>query len=134
MKPLVLGFAGAAIVMLALDMLWLSTMAGLLYRPLIGEILLPDFRPVPAFLFYGLYLCGVVWFAVRPGLATRSIAAAALNGALFGLFAYGTYDLTNQATLKVWSTLITVADMGWGACLSAAAASAGTWLALRFGN
>jgi len=48
-----------------------------------------------------------------------------VNGALFGLFAYGTYDLTNQATLKVWSTTITLADMAWGATLTAIAASAG---------
>ena len=57
-------------------------------------------------MFYAIYIAGMVWFAVRPGLA-GGVPAALLNGALLGGLAYATYDLTNQATLKVWSTQIT---------------------------
>jgi uncharacterized membrane protein len=57
--------------------------------------------------------------------------AAALTGALFGLFAYATYDLTNFATLKVWSLRVTVLDIGWGALVTAAAASAGALAAIK---
>ena len=64
--------------------------------------------------FYALYLCGVVVFAVRPAFATGRLRTALVQGALFGLFAYGTYDLTNQATLKIWPTAITAADMSLG--------------------
>ena len=134
MKALLIGYLGSAVAMLVLDIVWLTTMAGLLYRPLIGEILLEGFRPLPAISFYALYLCGVVWFAIRPGLAAQSIGVAALNGALLGLFAYGTYDLTNQATLKTWSTVITLADITWGIVLSGIAAMAGTWAARKFGG
>jgi uncharacterized membrane protein len=48
-----------------------------------------------------------------------------LNGALFGFFAYATYDLTNMATLKVWSLQLTLVDMAWGTALTAMSASAG---------
>jgi uncharacterized membrane protein len=54
-----------------------------------------------------------------------------VSGALLGLVAYGTYDLTNQATLKTWSTTITLADMAWGSVLTALAASAGYLAASR---
>ena len=60
-----------------------------------------------------------------PGQWTR----ATLSGAVLGLIAYATYDLTNQATLRTWSTKITLADMGWGTIVTAAAATAGFFIA-----
>jgi uncharacterized membrane protein len=101
------------------------------YRQNIGEVLMPDgIRIAPAIIFYLLYIFGIVWFAVSPALANGgSLQTAALNGALLGLVCYGTYDLTNQATLKVWPSFITVMDMSWGAFLTATAAVAGTLVA-----
>lgn len=131
MKRLAIGYLGAAVTMLALDAAWLFVMAGPLYRTQLGDMLLDGFRPVPALLFYLLYLVGLTWFGVRPGVMTNRRRDAGLNGALFGLVAYGTYDLTNEATLKIWSTSVTLADMAWGMVLSAAAAAAGCSLALR---
>ncbi|RYZ75642.1 MAG: DUF2177 family protein, partial [Proteobacteria bacterium] len=66
----------------------------------------------------------IVWFAVRPALESGDWKTAALNGALFGFFAYATYDLTNLATLKVWSLKISLIDMAWGSFITAATASA----------
>lgn len=125
MKPLVLGYFAAALCMLALDIVWLSTMARILYKPHIGELLMDGFRVAPAILFYLLYLAGIVFFAVHPAMEKGSLGTALLNGAVLGLVAYGTYDLTNQATMKVWSTTITVADMCWGTFLTATTAGAG---------
>jgi uncharacterized membrane protein len=130
-KQYLVGYVVAALIMLALDAIWLTLTASTLYRPLIGDLMLDGFRPVPAIAFYALYLCGIVVFAIRPGLAARRWATALVSGALFGLFAYGTYDLTNQATLKVWSTTITLADMAWGSFLTAVSALAG-YLAASF--
>ena len=81
--------------------------------------------PRPRSSSISLYVAGLVYFAVRPGLAAESWRTAALNGALFGFFAYATYDLTSQATLRNWTTTLTVADMAWGTVLSAAAAAIG---------
>ena len=110
----------AAVAFGTLDALWLRWAAPNLYRPLIGELLADSFRLVPALAFYVLYIGGMVWFAVRPGLA-QGVPYAVLNGALFGAICYATYDLTNQATLKVWSTQMTLIDIAWGAAATALA-------------
>lgn len=116
----------------ALDALWLRWAGPNFYRPAIGDLLADSFRPAPAIAFYLLYIAAVVWFAVRPGLA-GGVGAAALNGALLGAICYATYDLTNQATMKVWPVHLTLADIAWGAFATGVAASAGAWAALRFG-
>ena len=128
MKQLVAIYAVTALVFLGLDAVWLSTMATRLYKPELQGLLAESFRPAPALLFYVLYIGGIVGFAVLP--AAKPLEAL-LRGAAFGLVAYATYDLTNQATLIRWSTLVTLADLSWGAlatALAAAAAKALVWL------
>jgi uncharacterized membrane protein len=128
----VVAYIATGLYMAIVDSVWLTTMIAV-YRQNIGEVLMPDgIRIAPAIIFYLLYIFGIVWFAVSPALANGgSLQTAALNGALLGLVCYGTYDLTNQATLKVWPSFITVMDMSWGAFLTATAAVAGT-LAARW--
>jgi uncharacterized membrane protein len=104
------------------DFVWLSVMASLLYRPILGDILVDNVRLAPAIVFYLLYPVGLVVFAVLPALKIDSVASAVGYGALFGLIAYATYDLTNYATLKNWSMTITAADMAYGAIASGLAA------------
>jgi uncharacterized membrane protein len=115
----------------AIDFVWLSTMANTLYKPTMGDMLAPAFRPVPAVLFYLVYVAGLIFFAVRPALASGSLGTALAYGAAFGFVAYATYDLTNQATLKNWSTVLTIADLVWGTLLSAIAAGIGQWVTGR---
>jgi uncharacterized membrane protein len=108
-----------------LDFAWISTMANSLYRPVMKDMLLTDFRLAPALLFYLLYAFGIVFFAVLPALRGEAITQAMLFGAVLGLVAYGTYNLTNFATLKHWATHMTVIDMGWGAFATGIAATIG---------
>lgn len=122
-------YAGAALAMLVLDSLWLGFAAKRLYRPELGDMLMDGFRIAPAAIFYFLYVAGIVYLAVAPGLAADKWTVALTRGMALGLIAYATYDLTNQATLKQWSTLVTVADMAWGTVLTGAAASAGFFVA-----
>lgn len=103
-----------------LDAMWLRWAGPNVYRPVLGEVLAPAFRIGPALLFYACYISAMVWFAVRPGLE-QGVPHAVLNGALLGAIAYATYDLTNQATLKVWSSQITALDVAWGAAATALA-------------
>ena len=56
-------------------------------------------------------------------MSNHSWGQAALLGALFGLFTYATYDLTNLATIKDWPLLIAVVDVLWGMGLCALVAS-----------
>jgi uncharacterized membrane protein len=123
-------YLSAAVAFGALDFLWLRWAGPNLYRPAIGEVLAPQFRGGPALVFYAIYIAGMVWFAVRPGLA-GGVTAALLNGALLGGLAYATYDLTNQATLKVWSTHITLIDIAWGAFATALASGIAAWVTNR---
>lgn len=130
MLPYIVAYFAAAIAMAGLDYFWLTTMMGPLYQRVLGPILAPEPDMAAAVAFYLVYLVGIVWFAVRPALDSGDWKTAALNGALFGLFAYATYDLTNMATLKVWSLQLALIDMAWGAVLTATAASAGALAAL----
>ena len=116
---------GAGLVLAGLDTVWLVTTNATLYRPVLQSVLITGVRPVAAVSFYVIYLVGVVIFGVSPGLRSGRWRDATLMGALFGFFAYATYDLTNQATLRVWATHITLLDLGWGTFLTATGATAG---------
>lgn len=129
MMKWIFAYLGAALAMLVLDSAWLSFAAKKLYRPQLGDILLDGFRIAPAAAFYFLYVAGIVVLAVAPGLEAGKWTVALTRGMALGLIAYATYDLTNQATLKQWSTTVTVADMAWGTILTGIAASAGFFAA-----
>lgn len=96
------------------DAIWLTTMSEKLYRPALGDMLLERIRYLPAILFYFGFGLGVIHFAVMPALRDGSSGSALVNGALIGLLAYATYDLTNYATLRAWTPSITLADMAYG--------------------
>ena len=68
---------------------------------------------------------GLVVFAVLPALHKHDWRSAAVLGGLLGLVAYGTYNLSNLATLRNWPWELTVIDMAWGTFLSSVTASAG---------
>ena len=133
MKIQVVAFASTFVIFVAIDFIWLSGMANVLYKPVLGDMLAPDFRLAPAALFYIIYTAALTFFAVLASLEPgKGLGTALLYGAIFGFAAYATYDLTNQATLKNWSTLLTVADLAWGSVLSAVAAGAGHFITTRF--
>ncbi|WP_341910294.1 DUF2177 family protein [Ferrovibrio terrae] len=134
-KSLVVATAAMLAVLAVLDAVWLSTATKLLYRPRLGALL--NEMPVwwAAIAFYLLYAAGVMLFVLRPALSEGwSPLTAALFGAAFGLVAYGTYDLTNQASIRDWPVIVTVIDMAWGALLTAAAAGIGIWAGQRWGS
>ena len=125
-------FVVAGGIMLVLDAVWLTLAIDRLYRPLLGHLMRPDgFDVGAAAAFYLLYLAGVVVLVL---LVARDWREAAWRGAVYGLCAYGTYDLTNQATLRDWPWLVTVVDLGWGAGLTAVVAGgAFAWAGRRRG-
>jgi len=126
-----IAYLASLLTMAGLDYVWLTNTSASLYRHDLGALLADDPKMGVAVIFYLVYAAGIVIFAVRPALASSDWRMATLYGALFGLFAYATYDLTNFATLKVWTLRVTVLDIGWGAVVTAAAASAGALAALR---
>ncbi len=133
MRRYLIAYAAAAVVFLALDMAWLGVIAQKLYRDEIGSLILDRPRLGPAVAFYLIYLVGVVVFAIRPALASGRWIEALGMGAVFGFIAYATYDLTNLATLKGFSLKVVIADLAWGAFVTASAATAGYLAAKRAG-
>ncbi len=127
----VIAYVVAAVVFGALDAVWLGWAGSKLYRPALGDLLAPTFRLAPALVFYVVYLVGMMWFAVRPGLS-QGLGAAALNGAILGAMCYMTYDLTSQAVLARWPVHVTIIDVIWGTFATAVAATAATWAAAKF--
>ena len=125
MKTYGIAYIATGLVFLAMDAIWLTVAAQRLYRPLMGDMLVDGFRLAPAALFYLIYIAGIVVFAIAPALASDRWMTASSYGAFLGLFAYATYDLTNQATLKNWPVIVTIADLCWGTFLTAVAATAG---------
>ena len=123
--PWIAAYIASAVTFLALDALWLGVVAQKMYQREFGPLLLEKPNMAAAAVFYALYLVGIVFFAVKPALEAGSWSRALIHGALFGLIAYATYDLTNLATLKGFPFKVVIPDLAWGAFVTSAAAIAG---------
>jgi uncharacterized membrane protein len=119
-------------VFFGIDMLWIGVLAKGFHRNNLGHLLRPDINWAAALIFYLLYIVGILIFATLPALEKQSLHQAVVLGALFGLFAYATYDLSNLATLKDWPVKIVFVDILWGMVLTASVAAAsffiGKWI------
>lgn len=117
-----LTYAISVPVFFVIDMLWLGVIARGFYRKALEPLLTPNINWTAAFLFYFLFLVGVLVFALIPGLEKKSLTYTLAMAALFGFIAYATYDLTNLATLRDWPVVLSIVDMIWGGFLSASTA------------
>ncbi len=125
-------YLATAVAMVAIDMIWLGVIAKPLYQQGIGHLMAARPNIPAAILFYVLFPLGLTFFAVLQGGASASWGKTLMLGAMFGFFAYATYDLTNLATLKDWPISLSVIDTLWGTAVSAVAAAAGKWTFDRF--
>jgi uncharacterized membrane protein len=115
-------YLATLIVIIPIDFLFLGIFAKGFFTSQVGDML-GEMRPVPAILFYLLYVVGVLVFVNGPAAATWQ--STLLYGALFGLFCYATFDLTSLALLKHWTWPVAVVDVGWGALVTAVASTVG---------
>ena len=134
MSKAVWAYMGALLAFLVLDGLWLGLLMSSTYKELLGSLMLAQPKWGPAIVFYLLYVLGVVFFVVLPALARASARRAAMPGAFFGLVAYGTYDMTNWATLQGWSAQLALMDMAWGGLLTCLASLSGYWAARKLAS
>ena len=128
-KPLV-AYLATLVSFLALEGGWLAVAGPSLYKPEIGILLAEKPRLPPGAVFYLLYVGGAVWLVVLPAMESGWVRGF-VNGAILGLIAYATYDLTCAATMKVWSNKVTVADMAWGALATGMACTMGVFATKR---
>ena len=123
MKSLLVALFFASAIFLIIDVLWLSFSVKNFYKPHLGTLL--NEKPVmwAAALFYMIYMIGLAVIILQPSLKDYSISHAFWSGMIFGLVAYGTYNLTNMATIKNWSTYVVFVDMIWGSILTGTSAA-----------
>ena len=125
LKNTLIAYAAALVAVAILDALWLGLIAKPLYQQGIGHLMADKPNIPAASVFYFLFPIGLMVFAVHPGaLIAPSWQATLTAAALFGLFTYATYDLSNLATLKNWPLSLAAIDIAWGIFLSTASAAA----------
>jgi uncharacterized membrane protein len=118
-------YAACLAAFIVVDFAWLILMSSRFYEPRIGHLMADEVTWAAAIVFYLLFVAGLVVLVVAPGLATNRLGATLAKAALLGVIAYGTYDLTNLATLEGWPLSVAVVDMVWGAVLSMVVAFVG---------
>lgn len=114
------------------DIVWLGFISKSLYSTYLAHLMAPKVNWTAALIFYFLYIGGLLFFVINPSIEKNSLIYAIAAGGFFGLIAYGTYDLTNLATIKDWPLNITVIDLIWGTFLNAATSGITYSLATRF--
>lgn len=120
-----LAYLAVLIAVAVLDAVWLGVLTGDLYRREMGSLMADSVRVVPAVLFYLLYPLALVYLVLWNRPSGR--VDAVLRSAVFGLAAYGAYDLTNLAIVRDWPVALSLIDWTWGGVVSAAGGSAGYW-------
>ncbi len=130
MKTALIAYAGTFGTLLVADAIWLGLVARTFYRDHLGDLMLPSPNFAIAALFYIFFAVATVALVVLPGVKSGTLVSTLLYGALLGMAAYGTYDITNLATLKNWPVIVTVVDLAWGTFVTALSAGGG-YLAVR---
>lgn len=122
----------AAVLFLAIDMVWLLWLGRSIYVTEIGDILRQPPNMAAAGAFYVLYITGLMIMVVWPAFQAQSVLQGLVYGGLLGLIAYGTYDLTNLAVMKGFTTKIAIVDMLWGTVLTGSVAALTVLAGTRF--
>lgn len=129
----VIAYVATLLAFTLIDLVWLGVIAKDFYRRELGPLMADPINWAAGLAFYAIFAAGIVIFAVQPALATGGSMRAGLLGALFGFFAYATYDLTNLATTKGFPLKMALVDMVWGSVLTGLAAAIGAAVAMRLG-
>jgi len=131
MKTLLI-FIITSVIFFAIDMVWLGLIAKNYYQEKIGFLMADKVNWVAALVFYVMYIGGILYFVILPSIDNGNWQTALLKGAILGMLCYGTYDLTNMATLKNWPYQLVIIDILWGAFLTGATATIAYLLSIKF--
>jgi len=118
-------YAITAVIFLGADIVGINLLIRPVFDRHVGHLLATPLRIGPAAAFYLAYVAGILWFVSVPALKEGAPLQALLGGMILGFLCYGTYEMTNYATLRDWSAAQVMVDMAWGTLLTGAAAWAG---------
>ena len=124
-------YASFLVTLIAIDLIWLLGIAKNLYRDQMGDLMANEPKLIAGLAFYLLYAIGVCIFVIVPALSKQSWIYALQYGALFGLFCYMTYDLTNLAVVRNFPTQLAFIDIAWGSLVTGLCASLAYWVGDR---
>lgn len=131
MRESIITFLSVTTIFLFIDIIWLSQSFSYIYQPNIGELLRENIIIFPAILFYIIYPLGATILVALPSLEKVLLKTIFINGFILGVIAYGTYNLTNMATLEGWSAKVVIIDMIWGGFLTAVSVLLGTLISKK---
>ncbi|HPF47704.1 MAG TPA: DUF2177 family protein [Emcibacteraceae bacterium] len=114
-----------AVVFLVIDYIWLGFLMKDYFQSQLSHLMAENVNLSIAALFYLFYAAGVVFLCINPAIESGEWTKALINGAILGFLAYGTYDITNMATLREWPVMMSVIDVTWGTALTAFSAVMG---------
>lgn len=131
MKLILFSLIFTSVIFLIIDLIWLTYSVKLFYKPQLGDLL--NEKPVmwAAALFYLIYVLGLTIIILIPAINNDSVMQAFWTGLIFGLVAYGTYNLTNMATIKGWSPYVVFVDLFWGGILTGTSSALGIYLSKK---
>ena len=124
-------YATFLVALIAIDLVWLLGIAKNLYRDQMGDLMASEPKLIAGLAFYLLYGLGVCIFVIVPALSKQSLIYALQYGALFGLFCYMTYDLTNLAVIRNFPTQLALIDISWGSFVTAVCSGIAYWVGSR---
>lgn len=119
------------VALIAIDLIWLLGIAKNLYRNEMGDLMASEPKLLAGLAFYLLYALGACIFVIVPALSKQSWVYALQYGALFGLFCYMTYDLTNLAVVRNFPVKLAFVDIAWGSFVTALCAGFAYWVGNR---
>jgi uncharacterized membrane protein len=117
--------------LVVIDLIWLLGIAKNLYRDEMGSLMASEPKLLAGLGFYLLYALGASIFVIIPAISKQSWLYAVQYGALFGLFCYMTYDLTNLAVIRDFPVRLAFIDIVWGSAVTAASATISYWVGTR---
>lgn len=131
MTQILILYAVTVVVFLGLDMVGINLLIRPVFDRHVGHLLASPLRLGPAAVFYMAYVAGLLWFVSVPALKDDAPVQALLGGMLLGFLCYGTYEMTNYATLADWSLQQVAVDLAWGTVLTGFSAWVGVVVAGR---
>ena len=131
MRQSIITYLSVTTIFLFIDVIWLSQFFSYIYQPNIGELLRENIIIFPAILFYIIYPLGATILVALPSLEKVLLKTIFINGFVLGVIAYGTYNLTNMATLEGWSAKVVIIDMIWGGFLTGVSVLLGTLISKK---
>ena len=115
MNQFIYTWAVALAIMSLVDYVWLQLTLTRFYKFYLGLSFAAEVSYFPVIVFYLMYTGGLVYVLLLPALKYNlNLYQITLRAMIIGCMAYGAYDLTNQATIGGWSSIVSIVDIAWG--------------------